>query len=257
MLTRLTRIEVDGFRSLHDVVLRPRPLEVFLDPRGTATQDLVAVFTLLREVAEGRLQQHLARSRVLDGPRAPEVVRLELGVHYDLYRLELRCSPDGMWRIASEELALQAGVSMYLTEPAKDAPREESLLPTYAAQAPGDAPRTSGSSADGEAEYLGFVMSHALWTVRQFLRGFRVQPAESFDLAEGTFLFLEEPDLDLPANAAWDRARHARAAASQSSVLLCTPSATLADAFDPKEVHRVDTADGISRFQPLVPRQDD
>ncbi|MFP2928688.1 hypothetical protein ACLESO_26530 [Pyxidicoccus sp. 3LG] len=257
MLTRLTRLEVEGFASLHDVALSPRPLEVFLDARGTATRDLVALFTLLRELAEGRLQHHLTRSGVLDGPGVQERVRLGLGVHGDLYRLELQRLPEGVWRLAREELDLAAGASTCLIDPATDAPREESVLPSLAAQAPEHAPASSDSDYDAEARFLGFVLVETLWNVRQFLRGFRVQSAESFDTREGTFLFLEESDSELPANVLWDRCQSLRAASSRSQVLLCTPSVPLADAFDAQEVHRVDTADGVSRFQPLVPRRDD
>ncbi|MCY1020840.1 hypothetical protein [Pyxidicoccus sp. MSG2] len=251
MLTRLTRLEVDGFRSLRDVVLCPRALEVVLDAEGTATRDLVALFELLRELAEGRLQQHLSRNRV----STRGSVRVELGVHFDQYGVELQCSADGIWRITREELHLLAGVSWCLTDPAKDAPREESMFPTYAARKP--EPRAPGSSGDEEGEWLGFVVSETLWNVRQFLRGFRVQSAEDFTEAEGSFLFLEEPSPDLPANALWDRARSARAASSRFQVLLCTPSVTLADTFDREDVVRAETSEAVSCFQPLVPRRDD
>jgi hypothetical protein len=251
MLTRLTRLEVDGFRSLRGVVLCPRPLEVVLDAEGTATRDFVALFEMLRELAEGRLQQHLSRN----GVSTRDSVRVELGVHFDRYGVELQCSADGIWRISREELALQAGVSWCLTDPAKDAPREESMFPTYAARKP--EPTTPGSSGDAEGEWLGFVVSEALWTVRQFLRGFRVQPAEDFTEADDSFLFLEEPSPDLPANALWDRVQSARAASSRFQVLLCTPSVTLADTFDREDVVRVETSEGVARFLPLVPRSDD
>ncbi|WP_164010183.1 hypothetical protein [Pyxidicoccus trucidator] len=256
MLTRLTRLEVEGFRSLRDVVLCPRPLEVFLDARGTATRDLAALFTLLRELAEGRLQQHLARPGVLDGLGARGLMRLGLGVDFNMYRVELRHLPEGVWRLTKEELDLHAGASMSLIDPSTDAPHEESMLPIYAAREPESTPDSCGGTDDAEARFLGFVVSNALWHVRQFLRGFRVQPAGDFTTTGDTVLLLEEPDLDLPANALWDRVQSARTASSRSQVLLCTPSVTLADAFDLEEVERVDTADGVSRFQPLVPRQE-
>ncbi|RKG98284.1 hypothetical protein [Corallococcus carmarthensis] len=242
MYIRLTRIEATGFRSLRDVVLRPRRLTVLVDPEGTATRDLVAFFTLLRELAHGQLQQ----TRVLDAVDSP--VKLMLGVHDDDYTVELRRFPDGRWRIVHEELELLAGMSLPFVEPGSGAPCDEACISTFP---PGPTLRMG----DDEAAWLGEVADRTSRDMNGFLRGFRVQPAESFD-AEVPFLFLEEPDVDLPANAVWDRVQSARAASSRVPVLLCTPSVALADAFDLEDVLRVETSGGTSSFRPLVDRKE-
>ncbi|RKH60148.1 hypothetical protein [Corallococcus llansteffanensis] len=250
MFLRLTRIEVAGFRSLRDVVLRPQPLEVLLDPDGTATRDLIRLFTLLRALAEGRLQEHL--TDVADGP-----VTCVLGVQGDDYRVELRRFPDGRWRITREELDLVAGLGIPFIDPSHDAPRDEARLSTFPPALPEHVP----GPVTGEAEWLGQIADGAARRMNRFLRGFRVQPAGAFTVDEESLLFLQEPGTepegDLPANALWDRVQSARAASSRVPVLLCTPSVALADAFDLQDVQRVETtSDGASSFRPLGARKE-
>ena len=231
MVLRLTRIEVAGFLSLRDVVLRPRPLEVLLDPEGTATHDLIRLFTLLRALAEGRLQEHLAGV-------AGEQVTCVLGVQDDDYRVELRCFPDGRWRITREDLELAAGLGIPFVEPSDNAPQDEARLSSF----PPALSEHPPAPVANEAEWLGQIADGAARRMNRFLRGFRVQSAGDFTVDEESFLFLQEPgtepDVDLPANAIWDRVQAARAASSRVPVLLCTPSVALADAFDIEDVLR-------------------
>ena len=244
MFLRLTRIEVAGFRSLRDVVLRPRSLEVLLDPEGTATRDLIRLFTLLHALAEGRLQEHLTGV-------ADERVTCVLGVQDDDYRVELRCFPDGRWRITREELELAAGLGIPFVEPSDNAPQGEARLSTFPPALSAYPPVAN------EAEWLGQIADGAARQMNRFLRGFRVQSAGDFTVDEESFLFLEEADVGLPANAIWDRVQAARAASSRVPVLLCTPSVALADAFDLQDVQRVETAsDGASSFRPLGARKE-
>ncbi|RYZ37419.1 MAG: hypothetical protein EOO71_28125 [Myxococcaceae bacterium] len=256
MRTRFTRIEADGFRSLRGVVLHPEPLEVLVDPQGTATRDLIAFFTLLRELAHGRLQQHLSQPGVTDGLRSP--VKLSLAVDWNTYRVELQCFPDGVWRLVEEHLDLLAGVSMELiTHGQKPRPSEEAVLPTYADLPPAKEPKTRGTVDEEEGRMVGGVVQWGMTMMARMLRGFRVQPAESFDLDEDSFLVLEEPDVDLPANAFWDRVESARAASLRVPVLLFTPSVALADAFDLQDVQHLETtADGATSFRPLRARKE-
>lgn len=247
MVLRLTRIEVAGFHSLRDVVLHPRPLEVLLDPDGTATRDLIRLFTLLRALAEGRLQEHLALPWMAD-----EQVTCVLGVQGDDYRVELRRFPDGRWRITREDLELAAGLGIPFVEPSDNAPQDEARLssfpPALAASPPGP--------VANEAEWLGQIADGAARRMNRFLRGFRIQSAGDFTVDEESFLFLQEPDVDLPANAIWDRVQAARAASSRVPVLLCTPSVALADAFDLQDVQRVETSSDGASFRPLGARKE-
>ena len=222
MSIRLTRIQAEGLRALRDITLRPR-LTVLVDPEGSTTRDLVTFFTLLRELAHGRLQQ----TQVLDAVDGP--VRLVLGVDGDDYAVTLRRFPEGRWRVVQEELSLLAGISLPFVEP--DAPRDEAVLSTFP---PGPTIRMG----DTEAAWLGEISDRASRDMNAFLRGFLVQPAGSFD-ADVPFLLLEERDVDLPSNAVWDRGQAARAASSRVPVLLCTASVELADAFDLEDVLRV------------------
>ncbi|MCY1040696.1 hypothetical protein OV208_05120 [Corallococcus sp. bb12-1] len=256
MRTRFTRIEADGFRSLRGVVLHPEPLEVLLDAEGTATRDLIALFTLLRELAHGRLQQHLSQPGVTDGLRSP--VKLSLAVDWNTYRVELQRFPDGVWRLVEETLDLLAGVAAELIAPGqKQPPAEEALLPSYADLPPAKEPEARGTDEEEEGRMVGGIVQWGMTMIAGLLRGFRVQPAGAFDLDEATFLVLEEHDVDLPANAVWDRVQSARAASLRVPVLLFTRSVALADAFDLQDVQRLETtADGATSFRPLQARKE-
>ncbi|WP_147448826.1 hypothetical protein [Corallococcus terminator] len=256
MRTRFTRIEADGFRSLRGVVLHPEPLEVLLDAEGTATRDLIALFTLLRELAHGRLQQHLSQPGVTDGLRSP--VKLSLSVDWNIYRIELQRFPDGVWRLVEETLDLLAGVAAELIAPGqKQPPAEEALMPPYADLPPEKEPEARGTNEEEEDRMVGDIVQWGMRMMAGLLRGFRVQPAGGFDLDEATFLVLEEPDVDLPPNAVWDRVQSARAASLRVPVLLFTPSVALADAFDLQDVKRLETtADGTTSFRPLQARKE-
>lgn len=243
MFLRLTRIEVAGFHSLRDVVLRPRPLEVLLDPDGAATRDLIRLFTLLRALAEGRLQEHLTGGA--DGQ-----VTCVLGVQGDDYRVELRRFQDGRWRITREDLDLAAGLGIPFVEPSDNAPQDEARLSSFPPALSAYPP------VAGEAEWLGQIADGAARRMNRFLRGFHVQPAGAFTVDEESFLFLQEPDGDLPANAIWDRVQAARAASARVPVLLCTPSEALADAFDLQDVQRVETTSDGASFRPLGARKE-
>lgn len=56
----LQRIQIRGFRSLRDVDLELRPLNVLIGANGSGKSNLVALFALLYELVRGRLQNHLA-----------------------------------------------------------------------------------------------------------------------------------------------------------------------------------------------------
>lgn len=61
MSHELDLIEVRGFRSLADVELRIRPLNVLIGQNGAGKSNFVELFTFVREVVEERLQQYTAK----------------------------------------------------------------------------------------------------------------------------------------------------------------------------------------------------
>ena len=71
----LDRITVRNFKSIRDAEIELRPLNVVIGPNGAGKSNLIAVFQMLEQILEGRLQEYVARqggaSRLLHfGPKA-------------------------------------------------------------------------------------------------------------------------------------------------------------------------------------------
>lgn len=61
--TMLTQIEIKGFKSIREAKLDIRDLNLLIGANGAGKSNLVAVFGLLSELAQGRLQFAVAKSR--------------------------------------------------------------------------------------------------------------------------------------------------------------------------------------------------
>ncbi|AGC44996.1 hypothetical protein MYSTI_03690 [Myxococcus stipitatus DSM 14675] len=242
MPTELTRLRVSRFHSLRDVDLSLQGLSVLEDAKGTATKDLASLLALLKALAEGGLQRHLSETQVLGPAHGREAVRVELTFQDNQYGIELRPRPDGAWWVASESVDLLVGLSCQLLDPDRDSPRAEAALSLYSLEVP--EPVAPRAPSDSEGDFLGHVLHGAMAWMRRVLMGIRIEPELS--CAPAMLFFFEEADRDLPPNAIWERAQGIRATSSLHQVLLCTASAALAEAFDVRDVLRVDTRDGAS-----------
>ncbi|WP_375755393.1 AAA family ATPase [Corallococcus exercitus] len=58
----LERIEVAGFKSIREMALDLRPINVLIGANGAGKSNFISVFTLLQRMREGRLQQHVAQA---------------------------------------------------------------------------------------------------------------------------------------------------------------------------------------------------
>ena len=59
-MTKLKHIEIRGFRSIKEMALELRPLNVLIGANGAGKSNLIAFFKLVNELMGGRLQQHIA-----------------------------------------------------------------------------------------------------------------------------------------------------------------------------------------------------
>ncbi|NTX36878.1 hypothetical protein HUA78_20745 [Myxococcus sp. CA033] len=251
---KLTRLRVTGFRSLRALDLRPRALCVLVDSEETATRDFAALLALLRALSEGRLQAYLRDSGVLAGPEATQPVRLELSFFDDHYGVELQPQPGGEWHVTRESVDLNVGLSALLVDPALDAPCAEASLPELAPREPSWSTPKGATQDEKESWYVGNVLESWLWWLRCFLRGIQLDDAAPLEAL--TLRFFVEPSRDPPPNAIWEQAQVAHSASRLSQVVLCTPSESLAETFDLRDVIRVDTREGVAHFTPLAVPED-
>ncbi|HEX8823006.1 MAG TPA: AAA family ATPase [Archangium sp.] len=62
MPTTLDRIEIQGFKSIREMRLDLKPLNVLIGANGAGKSNFISVFGLLRHLIEGRLQVYVAQS---------------------------------------------------------------------------------------------------------------------------------------------------------------------------------------------------
>jgi predicted ATPase len=85
-MSTLERIEVRGFKSIREMDLKPGSLNILIGANGAGKSNLLQVFELLNQVAEGNLQVFVAQSGYADallhfGQKVTDeiVVRLDFG----------------------------------------------------------------------------------------------------------------------------------------------------------------------------------
>ena len=97
-MSSLKRIQIKGFRSIKEMTLELRPLNVLIGANGAGKSNLIAFFKLVNELMAGRLQQHIgttgrATANLHFGPRmTPQLeVKMEFEVENgtDTYRMKL------------------------------------------------------------------------------------------------------------------------------------------------------------------------
>ncbi|HLA45742.1 MAG TPA: AAA family ATPase, partial [Aggregatilineales bacterium] len=91
-MTTLNRIQVKGFKSIREMDLELRPLNVLIGANGAGKSNFIEVFRLLHEIVNERLQYYVAKSGGADrflhfGQRITSSIffEFEFGAgHYDL-----------------------------------------------------------------------------------------------------------------------------------------------------------------------------
>ncbi len=97
---RLDRIEVRGFKSIREMDLKLRPLNVLIGANGAGKSNFVAVFELLNQIIEGNLQVHVARAGFADallhfGSKVTREISLTLHFGRNGYQARLAPSAEG------------------------------------------------------------------------------------------------------------------------------------------------------------------
>ena len=87
-MSRLKRIEIKGFRSIKDITLEFRPLNVLIGANGAGKSNLIAFFKLVNELMAGRLQQHIgstgrATANLYFGPKTTPQLEAEIEFEVD------------------------------------------------------------------------------------------------------------------------------------------------------------------------------
>ena len=97
-MPRLKRIEIKGFRSIKEMSLEIRPLNVLIGANGAGKSNLIAFFKLVNELMGERLQQHIgatgrATANLYFGPKVTPQLEAEMQFQVengtDTYRMRL------------------------------------------------------------------------------------------------------------------------------------------------------------------------
>src|SRR5258708_25758929 len=84
----LRRVVLKGFKSIREMDLELRPLNVMIGANGAGKSNLVSFFKLLNEMMAGRLQQHIgttgrAQSVLHFGPKVTPQMEAQLEFEVD------------------------------------------------------------------------------------------------------------------------------------------------------------------------------
>ena len=113
-MSSLKRIQIKGFRSIKEMTLELRPLNVLIGANGAGKSNLIAFFKLVNELMAGRLQQHIgttgrATANLHFGPRmTPQLeAKMEFEVENgtDTYRMRLFHAAGDSLIFAEEQLS--------------------------------------------------------------------------------------------------------------------------------------------------------
>ena len=97
-MPKLKNIKIRGFRSIKEMTLELRPLNVLIGANGAGKSNLIAFFKLVNELMGGRLQQHIgatgrATANLHFGPRITPQLEAEMAFEVengtDTYRMRL------------------------------------------------------------------------------------------------------------------------------------------------------------------------
>ncbi|HEX8439476.1 AAA family ATPase [Archangium sp.] len=108
MPTTLDRIEVEGFKSIRELRLNLKPLNVLIGANGAGKSNFISVFGLLRHILESRLQVYVAQAGGADallhfGSKQTAALKLRLTLGRLGYELELAPSTTDTLFFAHEQ----------------------------------------------------------------------------------------------------------------------------------------------------------
>ena len=112
---KITKLHIEGFRSLRDVTWMPENLNIVIGPNGSGKSNLLAFLELLALSAQGELGRHIQSSGGMDAlvwDGVATAIRCELDIapdqinHFPVrYDLELlRLGSSSSFRIGNEAL---------------------------------------------------------------------------------------------------------------------------------------------------------
>ena len=115
-MPKLKNITIRGFRSIKEMTLELRPLNVLIGANGAGKSNLIAFFKLVNELMGGRLQQHIgatgrATANLHFGPRITPQLEAEMAFEVengtDTYRMRLFHAAGDSMIFAEETLSCQ------------------------------------------------------------------------------------------------------------------------------------------------------
>ncbi len=115
-MSRLKHIEIKGFRSIKEMALELRPLNVLIGANGAGKSNLIAFFKLMNELMGGRLQQHIgatgrATANLHFGPKVTSQMEAKMVFEFqdatDIYQMRLFHASGDSLIFAEETLSYQ------------------------------------------------------------------------------------------------------------------------------------------------------
>ena len=156
-MSRLKRIKIKGFRSIKEMTLELRPLNVLIGANGAGKSNLIAFFKLMNELMGERLQQHIgatgrATANLYFGPKITPQLEAEMEFEVengtDTYRMRL-------FHVAGDSLFF-AEEMLSFHQTGHPQPRVESLGAGHQETRIGD----SAEEGEPAARTLRYLLNH-------------------------------------------------------------------------------------------------
>ncbi len=129
----LDRIEVKGYKSLRNVDLELKPLNILIGANGAGKTNFVSLFRLLNQIIEGNLQVHVAKSGGANtllyfGSKTTSELTIRLHFGSNGYEAQLIPSTEDSLIFASEECWFEYSSGTMYTVPLGKGHRETGIM---------------------------------------------------------------------------------------------------------------------------------
>ncbi len=137
--THLEHVAIKGFKSIKNVDLKMKPINILIGANGSGKSNFISLFTFLRNLSEGRLQNHVEKNGFANtffhfGAKTTPNIEIELDVGYNGYHVELEHGAnDDVLVFKTEYCTIKSSSSHYIVKGSKG---ESGLLSESEADSP-------------------------------------------------------------------------------------------------------------------------
>lgn len=91
--THLNHVKIEGFKSIKSLDLAMNPINILIGANGSGKSNFISVFTFLRHLSEGRLQNYVEKQGFANtffhfGAKNTQVISIDISVGMNGYHVQ-------------------------------------------------------------------------------------------------------------------------------------------------------------------------